>query len=59
VIIEKDTGKVVGAHLIGPDAEDTINLFALAISAGLTAEQVRKAMYAYPASSYDVRYMVK
>lgn len=59
VIIEKDTGKVVGAHLIGPDAEDTINLFALAIGAGLTAEQVKKAMYAYPASSYDVRYMLK
>lgn len=59
VIIEKDTGRITGAHIIGPNAEDTINLFTLAISAGLTAEQVREAIYAYPASSYDVRYMLK
>lgn len=59
IIIEKDTGKIVGAHVIGPNAEDTINLFALAIKTGLTAEQVREPMYAYPASSYDVKYMLK
>lgn len=59
VIIEKDTGKIVGAHVIGPDAENTINLFALAVKAGLTSKQVRETIYAYPASSYDVRYMLK
>jgi Pyruvate/2-oxoglutarate dehydrogenase complex, dihydrolipoamide dehydrogenase (E3) component, and related enzymes len=59
IIIEKDTGKIVGAHVIGPNAEDTINLFTLAITTGLTAEQVREALYAYPASSYDVKYMLK
>ncbi|WP_340817687.1 NAD(P)/FAD-dependent oxidoreductase [Methanolobus sp. WCC4] len=59
IIIEKDTGKIVGAHVIGPDAEDIINLFALAIKTGLTSEQVREAMYAYPTSSYDVRYMLR
>lgn len=59
IIIEKDSGKIAGAHIIGPDAEDTINLFTLAINAGLTTNQVKEAMYAYPASSYDVRYMLK
>ena len=59
VIIEKDTGKITGAHVIGANAEDTINVFALAIKAGLTSEEVRQTMYAYPASSYDIRYMLK
>ena len=59
IIIEKDTGKIVGAHVIGPNAEDTINLFTLAINTGLTVEKVREAMYAYPANSYDVKYMLK
>ncbi|MEZ5334975.1 MAG: hypothetical protein R2741_06955 [Methanolobus sp.] len=35
VIVEKDTDKIVGAHVIGPNAEDTINIFTLAIKAGL------------------------
>ncbi len=59
VIIEKETKKISGAHIIGPDAQDTINIFALAIKAGLTTDQVKNAMYAYPSSSYDVRYMLK
>jgi glutathione reductase (NADPH) len=59
VIIEKDTEKIVGAHLIGPGADDVINIFTLAIKAGLTLSQVREAMYAYPANSYDVKYMLR
>jgi glutathione reductase (NADPH) len=59
VIIEKDTEKIVGAHLIGPGADDVINIFTLAIKAGLTLPQVREAMYAYPANSYDVKYMLR
>ncbi|MBP1910166.1 dihydrolipoyl dehydrogenase family protein [Methanolobus bombayensis] len=59
VIIEKDTEKIVGAHVIGPGADDTINIFTLAVKSGLTLSQVREAMYAYPANSYDVKYMLK
>ena len=59
VIIEKDTERIVGAHLIGPGADDVINIFTLAIKAGLTLSQVREAMYAYPANSYDVKYMLR
>ena len=59
IIIEKDSGKIAGAHILGPNAEDAINIFALAIRSGLTAAEVRDAMYAYPSSSYDVRYMFR
>src|SRR5262249_45631586 len=37
VLVDDDTGRIVGASLIGPHAEEAVNVFALAIRAGLTA----------------------
>ncbi len=58
VIIEKQTGRVVGAHLLGPHAEEVINLFALAIRSGLPATDLKHLLYAYPTSGSDVPYMI-
>ena len=33
--IEEDTGRTLGAHLLGPHAEEVINLFGLAVRHGL------------------------
>jgi glutathione reductase (NADPH) len=49
---------VVGAHLLGPQAEEVINLFALAIRHGLTAAALADMIYAYPTSASDIAYMV-
>src|SRR5215469_10968048 len=38
VLVEELTGRLLGAHPLGPDAGETINLFALAIRKGLTRE---------------------
>ena len=37
VIVEDGTGRILGAHLLGPHADETINLFSLAMRAGVTA----------------------
>src|SRR6266851_1341061 len=37
VLVEEGTGRILGAHLLGYHAEEVINLFALAIRAGLRA----------------------
>jgi glutathione reductase (NADPH) len=58
VIIENQTGRVVGAHLLGPHAEEVINLFALAIRSGLPATDLKHLLYAYPTSGSDVPYMI-
>jgi glutathione reductase (NADPH) len=58
VLVEEGTERILGAHLLGPDAGEVINLFALAIRAGLKASQVREALYAYPTQGSDVKYMV-
>ncbi|MFP4469314.1 MAG: dihydrolipoyl dehydrogenase family protein [Bacteroidales bacterium] len=57
-LIEKDTEKILGAHLIGPHAEETINLFAMAIKTGITTGALKKLIYSYPSSATDVQSMV-
>jgi glutathione reductase (NADPH) len=59
VLIEEGTGRMLGAHLLGPHAEEVINLFALAVRYGLTAPQLVDVMYAYPTHASDISYMVE
>lgn len=58
VIIDNKTDKVLGAHLIGNHAEDLINIFGLAIEAGLTVQQIQAPIYSFPTPSDDIRFMV-
>lgn len=57
-IIEKNTHKILGAHLLGENSEELINLFALAIKFNLTAEDLSKLPYAYPTHTSNIVYMV-
>ncbi len=58
LLIEKGTGKILGAHLIGPGAEEQINIFALAIGQGMTANQLKGVIFAYPSYASDLASMV-
>ena len=58
VLISKEDGTILGAHIIGPSAEETINLFALAIKAKIPAIQLKSMMYSYPSWASDLSYMV-
>jgi glutathione reductase (NADPH) len=58
VLIEEGTERILGAHLLGPHAEDTINLFALAIRSGLSAKDLKQTIFAYPTHASDVAYML-
>ncbi|HWZ65844.1 MAG TPA: NAD(P)/FAD-dependent oxidoreductase [Patescibacteria group bacterium] len=57
-LVDSQTNKIVGAHIIGNHAEDLINMFALAIETGLTVEQFKAPIYAFPSPSDDARYML-
>ncbi len=57
-LVEDGTERVLGAHLLGLHAEKVINIFALAIRAGLTTRVLKDMVYAYPTSASDVSYMV-
>lgn len=58
VLVEQDTGLILGAHLIGPGAEEQINLFAMAMGAGLTANKIKAMIFAYPSFASDIGSMV-
>jgi glutathione reductase (NADPH) len=57
-IVEEDTDRVLGAHLLGPGAEEVINLFALAIRHEIKARDLAHMLYAYPTSTSDIAYML-
>ena len=57
-IVDAGSDRLLGAHLLGEHAEETINLFAIAIRLGLSVTELKHAMYAYPTSGSDLPYMV-
>lgn len=58
VLVEQGTGHILGAHLIGPGVEEQINLFAMAMGADLTANQIKAIIFAYPSYASDIGSMV-
>jgi len=58
VLIEEGTNHILGAHLLGPRAEEVINLFAVAIRLRVPAPELQQVLFAYPTSGSDVRFML-
>lgn len=58
VLIEDGSDRILGAHILGPGAEELINVFALAIQLELTASQLRGVLFAYPTFSSDLSSML-
>jgi glutathione reductase (NADPH) len=57
-LVEEGTGQILGAHIVGPHADEVINLFGLAIRHNLTARDLRTTTFAYPTGASDIGYMV-
>ncbi len=58
VLVEEGSDRILGAHLLGPNSDELINIFALAIRSGLRATDLKEAIYAYPTHASDIPYMV-
>lgn len=58
VLVDKSSGLILGAHLLGPGAEEAINLFALAMKHGLTATDIKSTLFAFPTFAADIRRML-
>jgi glutathione reductase (NADPH) len=58
VLIERSSERILGAHVLGPHAEEVINAFAIAMRAGLTSTDIKKMIFAYPTSGSDIASMV-
>jgi glutathione reductase (NADPH) len=58
VLVEEGSRRILGAHLLGAQAEELVNLFALAIRLNLRAADLERAIFAYPSSASDLSYML-
>jgi glutathione reductase (NADPH) len=57
-LVEEGTDRILGAHLLGGQAEEVINLFALAMRSGMRATDLKHALFSYPTHGSDVPYML-
>jgi len=58
ILVDKASDRILGAHLLGPGAAETINLFALAMRGGMTARDVKATLMVFPTFASDVRSML-
>jgi len=58
VLVEEGTDRILGAHLLGGQAEEVINLFALAMRSGMRASDLRHMLFAYPTHGSNLPYML-
>lgn len=58
ILVEESSGRILGAHLIGPEASEVINLFGFAMRSGLTATDLKSATFAYPTAVSDIESML-
>ena len=57
-IIDEDTQTILGAHIIGPHTEETINLFAIAIKTKMKVNDIRTMVFTYPTLASDIPHML-
>jgi len=57
-LVEEGSGHIIGAHLVGPHADEVINLFALAVRHRLTADDLKQTIFAYPTAASDIGSML-
>jgi glutathione reductase (NADPH) len=57
-LVEEGTDRILGAHILGSEAGEVINLFALAIRSGMRATDLRHMLFAYPTSGSNMSRML-
>ena len=58
VILEKASGRILGVHLLGHNADEVVNVFALAIRMKLSGRDLKEMLWAYPTYCSDLKYML-
>lgn len=56
-IVERSSGRIVGAHFLGHGAENTANVIAAAMTGGVSARDLRRTLWAYPSESSELVYL--
>jgi glutathione reductase (NADPH) len=54
LVVDGETERVLGVHIVGPDAPEMIQLAAIAVKAGLTKDQYDAACAVHPTSAEEL-----
>lgn len=58
ILIDNETDMIIGAFILSPDAENTINLITMAMHASFTVSELKNIIFSYPSISSDIKYMI-
>lgn len=58
VILDGDSKKVLGAHILGENSEEVINIFAMAMRLGINVDTLLSMPFTYPSDTNDLKYMI-
>jgi len=58
LLLEPESGRLLGAHLLGPEAPEVMNLFAFAMRFDVPAGKLRAMMTAYPSFGSNLSAML-
>ncbi len=59
ILVNERTDEIVGAHLLSSQANETINIFSMAIQQKMTVSEFKKQMFTYPSYGSDLKSMLK
>ena len=54
VLTDRDTGAIIGAHLLGHNCDEVINVMLMAISARMTVGELKKMRFTFPTVMHDL-----
>lgn len=58
VLYDPSSGCILGAHVLGHNSAETINVFGMAMRMGKTIDDLRGMIWSYPSYVYTIRYML-
>ena len=57
VIVDKASDRIVGAHLVGHNSEELVQLFSFAMTHDISVSKIKATQFAFPTVSSDVKNM--
>jgi glutathione reductase (NADPH) len=57
-LVEDGTERILGAHVLGFQSDEIVNIFGLAIRHGLSASDLKDMVFGYPTGASDISSMV-
>ncbi len=58
LILDRESKRIVGVHILGENADDLINHFVMIMTFNLSFEQIKNINFAYPTSAYDLKHLL-